>query len=340
MDAKIYVFISYSRKNTEFADRLVKDLEAAGLDVWIDRKGVQYYDTSFDQNIRAALKRSYALVLIATPDSLESDYVQGEIDKALDQNIPLIVLWADGEYYTDTVPSRLTRRTYIDCRGQAYQESKQEIIQQLSVLQSQRAADAVVLDSNEKIPPNWIGVKLPTSKVFAFRSGSFQEVGFLANQLYLEGLRDLFPSYTYGSEWIVVEDSIDQYELARAVLPISYLQTTDENSLGWQDDFRYSTPESLGLVPSTSWQVVSLKTGFIFGVGELPRHLDNRDRDKDFFYRELAKQLTTYERRSRLDDDRWLFEKHRYLENKALILFSRNERLAFLNRHIVPARYY
>jgi hypothetical protein len=48
------VFISYSRKDAEFIDRLVADLKSAGLTVWYDLSGLDG-GTHWETEIQAAI---------------------------------------------------------------------------------------------------------------------------------------------------------------------------------------------------------------------------------------------------------------------------------------------
>ena len=72
-----YVFISYSRKDKEFAIRLAADLEGKGTKVWIDQSGIQAGD-QWRKSIQQALDGCKALVLIISPDSMASEYVEKE----------------------------------------------------------------------------------------------------------------------------------------------------------------------------------------------------------------------------------------------------------------------
>src|SRR5688500_3301917 len=111
---KQHVFISYSRQNIDFAQRLVEAFSQAHIPFWIDLEGIHHRDHSFERTLRTAIDESFAAVLIATPDSLESDFVQGEIDYVLDQNLDLIVIWAGGESVPRAVPTKLTRKDVSD----------------------------------------------------------------------------------------------------------------------------------------------------------------------------------------------------------------------------------
>lgn len=74
-------FISYSTKDQEFAERLHGDLQNKGVRCWFaphDAKAGQKLDLQIDRAIRLHEK----VLLILSPDSIQSDWVKREIKKA------------------------------------------------------------------------------------------------------------------------------------------------------------------------------------------------------------------------------------------------------------------
>ncbi len=72
-----HIFISYSRKDSEFAKDLKKRLEAADVEVWTDESRLvpgEDWRESIDQAIRDAL----ALIVVITPTAEASKYVTYE----------------------------------------------------------------------------------------------------------------------------------------------------------------------------------------------------------------------------------------------------------------------
>jgi WD40 repeat protein len=87
------VFISYSRKNVDFAERLARDLSDAGLDVWIDIRKIQAGDSWRDE-IFKGINNSEMMVVCLSPDSVASEWVRREIFLARSQHrfiIPVMV---------------------------------------------------------------------------------------------------------------------------------------------------------------------------------------------------------------------------------------------------------
>jgi hypothetical protein len=85
MAEKIGVFISHHHSEFEdtFTARLVADLEAAGADVWVD--DVRITSDDFIKKINEGLSGRQWLVLVMTPESLRSPWVQTEVNAALNQ---------------------------------------------------------------------------------------------------------------------------------------------------------------------------------------------------------------------------------------------------------------
>ncbi|MEK6300912.1 MAG: toll/interleukin-1 receptor domain-containing protein [Acidobacteriota bacterium] len=90
------VFINYSRKDQALADKVVAALEDAGLDAWYDKREIMPGE-NWARKISKGLKESDAMVVLLTPDALESDFVRANIDFALSESaydrrlIPVLV---------------------------------------------------------------------------------------------------------------------------------------------------------------------------------------------------------------------------------------------------------
>ena len=76
------VFISYSSKDEALATKIVESLEDAGLDAWYKKREIMPGD-NWAEKIASGLKESNAMVVLVTPDALESDAVQSSISYAL-----------------------------------------------------------------------------------------------------------------------------------------------------------------------------------------------------------------------------------------------------------------
>lgn len=90
------VFLSYSHKDSELAKQIANELYENGLEVWNSETEILPGD-NWAEKVSDALKDSNAMVVLITPESLESRTVQREIEFALGNNsynnrlIPVLV---------------------------------------------------------------------------------------------------------------------------------------------------------------------------------------------------------------------------------------------------------
>ena len=77
------IFISYSRRDTEFVTRLASDLNAQVAGVWFDQSAIQLGQKWHDE-IMDGIRECKAFILVLSPDSVESKYVREEVNKALE----------------------------------------------------------------------------------------------------------------------------------------------------------------------------------------------------------------------------------------------------------------
>jgi len=91
--ASPFVFLSYSRTDSEFVARLRTDLHAQGIEVWIDKEGIQPGTPDWEQALRTAIRAAHAVLLIASPNSRSSRYVKDELRIAGMYQRPVYPIW-------------------------------------------------------------------------------------------------------------------------------------------------------------------------------------------------------------------------------------------------------
>jgi len=102
------VFISYSPKDEALATKIVGALEEAGLDAWYKKREIMPGD-NWAEKIASGLKESNAMVVLVTPEALESEAVQSSISYALAEQayskrlIPVIV-GDSADFPADRIP--------------------------------------------------------------------------------------------------------------------------------------------------------------------------------------------------------------------------------------------
>ncbi len=77
-------FISYSSKNGDFAERLHADLQSSGVRTWFDRQDLKIGD-KIRPGINEAIRVHDKLMLVLSEQSIESTWVEGEVEAALER---------------------------------------------------------------------------------------------------------------------------------------------------------------------------------------------------------------------------------------------------------------
>lgn len=92
-----HLFISYSRRDTEYARELRQHLQKNSFNIWIDDR-IEHGDQWFNQ-IHEAIKTCAAFLVVMTPDAEQSEWVQKEILLAKRYKKPIFPLLRVGEEF-------------------------------------------------------------------------------------------------------------------------------------------------------------------------------------------------------------------------------------------------
>src|SRR5258706_14411138 len=90
-----YAFISYSRTDRSYVDRLSQQLESSGVDTWYDYD--IHHGDRFDKLIAGRIDDCAAFVIVMTPEAFESDWVNNELARAQDRSKPVIPILLRGD---------------------------------------------------------------------------------------------------------------------------------------------------------------------------------------------------------------------------------------------------
>jgi len=93
-----HVFVSYSHKDQAYVHNLVDDLRRHGFDAWADDR-IDYGDRWW-RTVVEAVRASAAFVVVMTPASEDSDWVEREIMVALHERKPIFPLLLRGQEFT------------------------------------------------------------------------------------------------------------------------------------------------------------------------------------------------------------------------------------------------
>jgi formylglycine-generating enzyme required for sulfatase activity len=125
------IFISYSHEDKEYAHRLEKELKKRGFKVWIDDR--INYGAEWPTFIQENLDGCEALVLIMTPRSLKSMWVQNELMRARRKKKTIFPLLLEGDepwlsieiiQYIDVTNGQLPSEEFYKTLGNDVSERK------------------------------------------------------------------------------------------------------------------------------------------------------------------------------------------------------------------------
>lgn len=150
-------FISYSRRDRSFAERLARDLSDAGLDVWIDFRQI-HAGEMWQEEIFRGLQRSDMVIVALSPDAVGSQWVEREVNTAREQGkliIPIMVVEALNEIRASAGLNWLQNVHFIRFMSR-YEEAFRELLDALPGKRSVNAFDDV---DPSKIPNPFKGLE-------------------------------------------------------------------------------------------------------------------------------------------------------------------------------------
>lgn len=135
-----HIFISYSHKDLGYAQKLVKALEQEGFSPWVDER--LDYGSQWPLELQEHLDTCQAFVVLMTPSSLASEWVQSELSRAKRKNKPIFPLLLEGDETWLSVEST----QYVDVRGGILPPEK--FYQQLAGVTPRRSGHLPVLETD------------------------------------------------------------------------------------------------------------------------------------------------------------------------------------------------
>ncbi|MCB9457020.1 MAG: AAA-like domain-containing protein [Anaerolineaceae bacterium] len=147
MDNSIGVFISYSHQNRFEAATLTQELAKIGCQCWIDFQGIAG-GAVWRESIEQALQNSMVTIVILTPESVDSEWVLYEIDRAKTYRQRIIPV----KFRECKLPDELEPYQYIDfTQGPNYEHLFQSVVIAVTIwLRSQ--AHQPDTDSSRPVP--------------------------------------------------------------------------------------------------------------------------------------------------------------------------------------------
>ena len=118
------IFISYSHDDRVFAGHLTADLRRRGVKVYIDER--LQAGESWRKQLAVAIENTDAFVLLLSPSSVESEYVEWELDTAQGLNKKVFPLMCEQA----SVPPAITALQYINI-GKDYEKGLDQLAERL-----------------------------------------------------------------------------------------------------------------------------------------------------------------------------------------------------------------
>lgn len=119
------IFISYSRRDTEYVESLVEALRKQGFEVWFD-KNIRT-GTDWDDTIESEIKGADAIVLILSQTSVASENVKDEISYAIGLDKPVNPIKIE----ECDVPMRLARKQFVDFTTMGHEAGFERMVNDL-----------------------------------------------------------------------------------------------------------------------------------------------------------------------------------------------------------------
>src|SRR5688572_8562036 len=122
------IFVSYSRQDRDFANRLAQSLADLGADVWIDYEDIPA-GRKWSSAIQEGLDTSDGLLVLISPESMISSNVEDEWQYFIDSGRPVIPIL----YKPAKIHFQLHRLQYIDFSTQRFGDAFAKLLDELSL---------------------------------------------------------------------------------------------------------------------------------------------------------------------------------------------------------------
>jgi len=121
------VFISYSRKDLTFVERLAADLKDSGFEVWYDLSNLEG-GARWNRVIEQAIEDSQYMVVVLSPDAVASEWVDDEVGYAKRLKKKIVPLY----YLPCKIGMVYVNLNYIDAQGRKYIDNFNQILRALN----------------------------------------------------------------------------------------------------------------------------------------------------------------------------------------------------------------
>ncbi len=125
------VFISYSRKDSDFARNLNKALQETGKTTWFDQESISS-GVDFEKEIYKGIDNADNFVFVISPDSIASEYCEREVNYAKSKNKRILTL-LHRQTDASTMPEALRLINWIDFEQLTFDRAFQNLVQAIEI---------------------------------------------------------------------------------------------------------------------------------------------------------------------------------------------------------------
>jgi hypothetical protein len=127
------VFISYSHSDRDVVDKLTNRFQIDNVNYWRDDKDLQVGDI-IDKAISRGIQENVLFLVVLTPTSIESRWVERELDEAAHEEVegrkvvlPVVAKNLDAE----RIPPRLRKKLYVDISGRNFNTGYEKLLRSI-----------------------------------------------------------------------------------------------------------------------------------------------------------------------------------------------------------------
>jgi TIR domain/zinc-ribbon domain len=125
-----HIFISYSRKDSEFVDRLIPALEQYGFSTWSDMHGIAGGDV-WKATISRAVRESDAFLIVLSPQSADSENVAKELAVATKHARRILPVMFQACKIPDKMEYDLAELQWSDFHEHPFHDALEELVRAL-----------------------------------------------------------------------------------------------------------------------------------------------------------------------------------------------------------------
>lgn len=276
-----HIFISYSKKNRDYARAFANKLLDTGFDVWIDDR--IDYGEDWWQVIVKAIRECAAFLVVMTPDSDASKWVQREVTLADHLPKPIFPVLRDGDLLSSDNWSMFLRTQYADVRDGSFpKDDFHERLRQLITPKPTRGSEVKERTFPLIFKPDWVGkiipepfewCVVPAGKVTVEPGGYLKEKTifdvaefWIARYPITNAQFDAFVAAKDGSRlpqwWNYSKEAMDWYYGNPIIEPAKFADCTDcpRENLTWYAAVAFTlwlsakTGERISLPTEAQWQ--------------------------------------------------------------------------------------